>query len=329
MCEIKVLDCTLREGGYVNNWQFGHENISEIMINLTKAKIDFIECGYLKPVNFNKNKSIFSTVSDIETSFKNKNLALMINFGEYTDIPQGTNIFLRIAFKKHEYKSALDYCKKLKDNGNKIFINPMHTNTYSDDEFTDMINIVNKIQPYAFTVTDSTGSMKKDDLQMIMTKINDNLNEDINLCFHSHNNLQLSFPNSEYLIKNCKKRDLILDSTLSGIGRGAGNLCTEVITRYLNDYYGKNYDTNIILELIEKYIDLIYKKTPWGYSVPYYLSGVYGCHPYYAGYLIDRALSYEEMDKILQKIPQDKKTTYNEELIKNLLKMLNFLNYEV
>lgn len=318
MSNIKILDCTLREGGYVNNHEFGAKNIKEIIDGLKKSNIDFIECGYLKKTHYNPNMTIFNRVSDIE---EQNNLVFMINFGEYDIdfIPENTDNFFRIAFKKHQFKDALNYCKKLKNKGCKIFVNPMHTMTYQENELINLIEEVNEICPYGFTITDSTGSMKEKDLFWIINIIKKHLNEKINLCFHSHNNLQLSFANAQYFIQNCSERNIIIDSTLSGIGRGAGNLCTEIIALYLNKFCAKDYKISTILDTIDTNIKPVFEKNSEGYSFPYYLSGLYGCHPYYAKYLINKGLTYETTDKILKAIPDAKKSTYDEDLIKKLL----------
>ena len=93
MSNIKVLDCTLRDGGYVNNWNFSYKNICKIINNLIKAKLDYIECGFLKPVEYNDDKSLFNKISDLNKLIPQSNnhtqFTLMINFGEYdaNDIP--------------------------------------------------------------------------------------------------------------------------------------------------------------------------------------------------------------------------------------------------
>ncbi len=114
-------------------------------------------------------------------------------------------------------------------------------------------------------------------------------------------------------------RNIIIDSTLSGIGRGAGNLCTEIIALYLNNFCRKSYKITPILEAIDKCIKIIYNKNPWGYSVPYYLSGLNNCHPDYAKFLINKSFSYEKINEILRKIPADMKSTYNKDLLKDLI----------
>ena len=149
--------------------------------------------------------------------------------------------------------------------------------------------------------------------------INNNLNKSISLGFHSHNNLQLSFPNAKTLMQISKDRELIIDSTVFGMGRGAGNIHTELITKYLNDNYRAKYNLLPILNVVQKYINPIFEVNPWGYSVPYYLAAINHCHPNYAKYLIDKGIeSVDLIDNILRNIPEDKKTNYDISVIDKL-----------
>lgn len=328
MSNIKVLDCTLRDGGYVNNWDFGYKNIQKILTNLINANLDYIECGFLKPLDYNENKSLFSKISDFGELLASLNngrtkFTLMINYGEYDidNIPICTckNIALRIVFKKEQRLNALKYCRLLKDKGYSVFVNPMHTNTYSSYELLELVKAVNELRPEGFTIVDTTGAMREKDILTAFYIVNSTLDKDIALCFHSHNNLQLSFSNAQCLMKVCKDRELIIDSTVFGMGRGAGNLCTELITQYINDNYGGHYDIIPILKIVDEQINPIFAKTPWGYSVPYYLAATNHCHPNYAKYLVDKqTVPVEFINNLLQSIPDNKKSIYDVNLIKQL-----------
>lgn len=327
MSNIKVLDCTLRDGGYVNNWEFKKNNISKILSNLVNAGIDYIECGFLKPKDYNEDQSLFSRIEQLDSLVSRDShstkYTLMINFGEYdiNTIPdcRNKNIMFRIAFKKTQLSEAIEYCKQLKNKGYGIFINPMHTNTYSISELLKLIEQVNTIQPVGFTIVDTTGGMKKKDILTYFYTIISELNDNIALCFHSHNNLQLSFSNAQCLMEICNNRELIIDSTVFGMGRGAGNLCTELITQYINDNYNGHYDIVPILKIVDEQINPIFAKTPWGYSVPYYLAATNHCHPNYAKYLVDKqTVPVEIINKLLQNIPNNKKAGYDVNLIKQI-----------
>lgn len=327
MSNIKLLDCTLRDGGYANEWLFGENSIKTIIENLISSNVDIIECGFLKPIIYNPNKTLFSCIEDLKTQlpkiYDMKKFTLMINFGEVDidDISdcKDPNIALRIVIKKTEITEALDYCNKLNKKGYEIFINPMHTNSYSIDELKALAYEVNKIAPSAFTITDTTGSMSEKEALNIFETLNKNLSPDISLCFHSHNNLQLSFANALAIIKACKNRNLIIDSTVFGMGRGAGNLCTELIMQYLNDNFNKNYNILPILKIIDTQISPIYPQKPWGYSIPYFLSAINHCHPNYAKILAEKNdLPLDTIDMLLKKIPEENKSIFDKDLINKI-----------
>lgn len=330
---IKVLDCTLRDGGYINNWEFGFDNIKNIIDTLSKSNLDYIECGFLKNTNYKEEKSVFSNISQLKKISNSDNLCLMINYGDIKikDLESSDNITLRIAFKKHERFEALEFCKTVKVKGFKIFINPMVTDSYTNEELSDLISRVNKISPIALTIADTIGEMTTDEITDLFKRIDSQLDKKTAICFHSHNNLQMSFRNAETLIKLCNKdsnndfqekrqqRDLIIDSSVFGMGRGAGNLCTELITKYLNKNYQKKYNITSITEVSHKYIMPIYEKTPWGCSAESYLAAINHCHPNYVKFLSEKGFKTEEMNKIFQAIPEEKKSVFDKEFIEKLV----------
>ena len=137
---IKILDCTLRDGGYVNDWEFGKDTIKSIIKNLIEAKIDYIEVGFLKNTDENtEEKSIFTSIDDINRVIvenKNKSQILaMIIYGKY-DISniKKSNVLdaIRVTFKSNEIDDAISYLSKIKDMGYKIFANPTNVDSYSD-----------------------------------------------------------------------------------------------------------------------------------------------------------------------------------------------------
>lgn len=327
MKNIKILDCTLRDGGYVNNWDFGYENIKKIIAELVNSKIEYIECGFFKKEKYKSDKSLFNSFEQLENllpkSSNNTKFTLMINYGDFlnNEIPlnKSKNIALRIVFKKEKRYEALEFCKNLKEKNYEIFINPMNTINYNSSELLELIEKINQIAPNVFTIVDTNGEMKNKDILSLFYLIENNLNPKIALGFHSHNSLQLSFSNAKTLLNQNTKRNLIIDSTIFGMGRGAGNLQSEVLTQYLNDNYNKSYNIISILKIIEEQINPIFTKKPWGYSVPYYLAATNSCHPNYATYLIKKqTLSLEKINTILKNIPENKKTNYDKELIKKL-----------
>ena len=319
---IKVLDCTLRDGGYIIDWMFQKDCIKSITDNLSRAKIDFIECGFLKECEYNPDKTFFDTPERVV--LKSGRASLMVNFGEFSSenfqYAYENSPIIRVAFKKHLIKEALEYIQTLKDKGWDVFANPMSTNTYSKEELASLITELNKIEPYGISIVDTLGNMYENDVIEIFKFIDDRLEKNISIGFHSHNSMQLSFSNTKALLKAGIEREIIIDSCVYGMGRGAGNLCTELITKYLNDNCGKSYKIPPILKIITKNLKPIYNKKPWGYSTPYYIAAIHGCHPNYANHLVNLGFTDEKIDEIIALIPEEKKTSFDKELLQNILK---------
>lgn len=330
MFNIKVLDCTLRDGGYVNNWDFGLTNSQKFLKNINEAHIDYAEIGFLKDCEYNIEKTIFNNIKQINNiipiDFKQySKIVAMIVYGKFDInkiVPKSEDIKLdaiRVTFKKNELESVFNYLEKIKNCGYEVFANPTNIESYTDTELLNILKKVNKLKPYGFSIVDTNGVLKEKDLQRLFYLIDHNLDKDIALCFHSHNNLQLSFSNAQCLMKNCHNRELVIDSTVFGMGRGAGNLCTELLTQYINDNYDGQYNIIPILKIVDEQINPIFAQTPWGYSVPYYLAATNHCHPNYAKYLVDKqTVPVEIINSLLSSIPQQKKSTYNQELIRQI-----------
>lgn len=146
-----------------------------------------------------------------------------------------------------------------------------------------------------------------------------NLKEGIWIGFHSHNNMQLAYSNAQSLVDAQTNRNLIIDASVYGMGRGAGNLNTELFVGYLNENVEGEYDLKPLLNVIDEVIDSFYQQNYWGYSLPNYISAVHWAHPNYAGYLSEKnTLTVENMDDIFLMIPQGKRFEFDRDYIENL-----------
>ena len=144
MKRIRILDCTLRDGGYINNWKFGYENIKDTVQRLIQAGIDIIEAGYLSSKgDFSADESQYSSVDAIKRIIpadrKNTLIAVMINCGDYDAelLPQydGTGPdCIRVCFHKAQALQAVELCRKIKEKGYKVYFQPMVALSYSDAE---------------------------------------------------------------------------------------------------------------------------------------------------------------------------------------------------
>jgi len=326
---ISILDCTLRDGGYCNEWNFGNTNIHKCIGDLTLSNIDIVECGFVsEKVSFDPDRTVFDSIDRITqfipVNHKNTEYVAMINFGEckIDAIPNhkpGMIDGIRIAFHKKDAKQAIEFCKSICEKGYKVFIQAMVSMNYRDDEFVRLISDVNKLSPYAFYIVDSFGTMKKNDIMRYFGMVLDNLDDSIIIGFHSHNNLQLAYSNAITILENRVGRNVIVDSSVYGMGRGAGNLNTELFVDYLNNEYDADYIIGPILTMMDDVINYFYQKSPWGYSLSNYLSAVHNVHPNYAGYLSDKhTLTVESMNRIFDLMDEGKKAVYSKEYAESL-----------
>lgn len=329
MNKIQVLDCTLRDGGYCNEWRFGFDNAKLITAGLVEANIEIIECGFVTNKGvYNLDATKFNTFDQIAAIIpenrNNKIFVAMANYGEYDidAIPpyDGTSVDgIRIAFHKKNRYEALKLCKKIKDKGYLVFIQAMVSLSYTDDEFLELIRLVNEFEPYAFYIVDSFGMMKGKDLTRLFYMVEHNLKENIWIGFHSHNNMQLAYSNAQKLTTVQTSRNLIIDSSIYGMGRGAGNLNTELFVEYLNENAGKQYDLKPLLTIIDKILNPFHEMKYWGYSLPNYISAAHNAHPNYAGYLDEKkTLTFEDMNAIFDMMDDDKKVSYDKMYIEEL-----------
>lgn len=329
MGNIRLLDCTLRDGGYCNQWNFGQQNIKKIIMGLEESGVEIIECGFLSEnIQYNKDSTKFCSLDQAERfitqSKKNTQYVCMVNYGDVdiNFIPEYQNGMIdgiRIAFHKEKMNDALKLCKQIGERGYKVYIQPMVILDYSDEEFLFLLHKANEMQPYAFYIVDSFGVMKKKQLIRIFYMTEHNLDENICIGFHSHNNMQLSYSNAQELLAIRGNREVIIDCSVFGMGRGAGNLNTELFEQYLNDNYNKKYNINPLLMIYDEILSVFYNKKNWGYSLDNYLSATYDCHPNYAGFLNEKnTLSIGDMDKIFQTLDSNKKNTFDKEYIEQL-----------
>lgn len=332
MNHIKILDCTLRDGGYINNWEFGNKNILKVIEKLISSNIEIIECGFLDSnINKEQDTTRFKNIDILNNLLQNINpnsnqlLVAMIDYNKYDlkSLPVVTKdskiTGLRVAFRKSNFKEALEDMKIIIEKGYKLFVQPMSTSRYSDDDLDYLINKTNELNPYALYIVDTQGSMFPENFESIFEKFVSKMNLNIKLGFHSHNNMQLSYAIAIEFINLAKNREIIIDSSIYGMGRGAGNLNTELLADYLNKKYNKDYKIENILELIDSYFNALHKNFGWGYSLAHFLSASNETHPNYASYLLGtKRLSINEIKALLEKIPNSEKYEFDKSLIENI-----------
>ena len=333
----KILDCTLRDGGYINHFRFGSAIMTDIVDRLSKASVDIVECGFLQTDAADPETSLFSDVASVKRIIQKKNsntmYVAMIQIGAI-DIDaiapcDGQGIDgIRLTFHEHEIEEAFVFAKQLKEKGYQVFIQPVGTIGYTEEALLKLVQRVNALMPYAFYIVDTLGTMYKKDVLRLFHLVNDHLDAAICMGFHAHNNIQLSFANAQELLDVCGNREMILDASVFGMGRGAGNLNTELITQYINDNIGYRYDMTQILEIMDLYIKPLSLQYQWGYDAPYYISSAAGCHPNYASFLINKqTLRVQDIYGILNNLAVEERHLFNKGYIEK--KYMAFMDHHV
>ena len=323
MDKYSLLDCTLRDGGYVNDWEFGHNVITGIYKKLDLAGTEYIEVGFLDDRRkFDINRTIMPNTECFNALFENipKLNAIpvaMIDFGtcDIRNIGECSASFIdgiRVIFKKEKIREALPFCQAIKEKGYKLFIQAVSITSYSDDELTEYVDKINNISPYAFSIVDTYGLLNSKKLTHYFKLIDEQLDPQISMGYHGHNNFQLAFSNTIRFLELKTERNLIADSTVYGMGKSAGNCASELISFHMNQYFEKDYDVSQILETLDTDIMPIYRKRYWGYSYNFFMSAMENCHPDYVKFLLDkRTLTASSIKEILDGIPEDKKLSFD------------------
>ncbi len=331
MKNIELLDCTLRDGGYVNDWEFGHDNLVILFERLVSSEVDYIEIGFIDDRReYDENRSIAPGTANMSRLYEglDKKDAFVVGMIDYgtCDIsliqPQAETIMdgIRVIFKKQKMHEAIKYMKQIKSLGYKVFCQAVSITSYDDDELEELIMLVNDLDPYAFSLVDTYGLLHKEQLMHYYNFANIHLNEDIRLGYHAHNNFQLAFANCVELIESADdSRKILIDGTLYGMGKSAGNAPIELLANYMNSHLDKHYHVNQMLEAIDVTIMDIYRRIPWGYNMKFFVSASNDCHPNYVTYLMDKKkLSMSSINHILAKLEGEKKLLYDQDYIESL-----------
>lgn len=347
MKNIKILDCTLRDGGRIIDCKFPDDEIRAISTRLAKAKIDIIEIGFLRDwhdVKYQGDSTFFTDVDQIapfvDRTIGNAEYVAFVDYGmfDFSSLKpfDGRSIDgIRVGFTKQDFNAKFDdivsQMNLVKDKGYKLFIQGVNSLSYSDQELLGLVEKVNRIKPYGFGIVDTYGAMYMDDVDRIYGLVDHNLEEDITIDFHSHNNYQLSFAFAQEIIKlnRSTNRKIILDATLNGMGKCAGNLNSELILDFLVRKMNYDYDFDAILDIIDDHIYNYCLKFDWGYSIPALMGGIYKSHPNNIIYLTEKfRLATKDIKYIISMIDPMKRSRYDYDYIKQLYDEYNHIKVD-
>ncbi len=327
----QLLDCTLRDGGYVNDWEFGRMHLLSIFERLCSSGVDIIEVGFIDERRpYDVNRSIYNDTASIArtyegVSYRPRMVVGMIDYGtcSLSHIQNQKDSFLdgiRVIFKKQKMHEAMAYCAELKKLGYKVFSQLVSITAYDEKDLIEITSLVNEVKPYAVSMVDTYGLLTPKRLLNYYNYLDEHVDPKINIGFHAHNNLELGFANCMAFLDKPTSRNTLVDGSLYGMGKSAGNAPIELVAQYMNSNHGSDYKLSAMLEAIEESIKSIYHQKPWGYKTIFYLSAIHECHPSYVDlYLKKDNLSLSLINELLKRIqPHDRKLlfdrTYAEEL---------------
>lgn len=297
--EIKVMDCTIRDGGLMNNWQFSDEFVKAVYEALVASGADYMEIGYKSsekaysrkengPWKFCDEKDLRRIVGDNKTGLK---LSAMADIGriEYTDIqPKKDSVIdmIRVACYAHQIDKAIALAEHCMDKGYETTINLMAVSKVNERDLEEALNDISKSRVPIFYVVDSFGSMYCEQIELLVRKYKGAL-PGKTIGIHTHNNMQLAFSNTiTAIIEGCN----MLDSTLLGFGRGAGNCHTETLIAFLKN---PKYKLRPIIKVIQEHLIPMQQKIDWGYHIPYLITGMLNEHPKSAMEWMDSEEKYD------------------------------------
>jgi 4-hydroxy 2-oxovalerate aldolase len=275
---MKILDCTLRDGGYYTNWDFDRRVVKTYLKSFNSLPVDYLEVGYRNPTQIGyKGEYYYCPPSTLNFLKRNtdKKLAIILNekdvrlemIDSLLNPCLGVVDMIRMAVDPINFKRALSLAKAVKSKGFEVAFNVMYMSRWDDyPEMMSDLKYMDGIVDY-FYLVDSFGGVFPNDVTNTVIKVRSLSN--VKIGFHGHNNLEMALANTIAAIE--AKVDIV-DATITGMGRGAGNLKTELLLTVLNQQPKFDVDFNSLSEVTAVFQDLqdVYK---WGTSLPYMVSG--------------------------------------------------------
>jgi 4-hydroxy 2-oxovalerate aldolase len=282
---IKVLDCTIRDGGICNNWRFDRAWVKRSFEALQAAGVDYMEIGYrTREGSFDRSKvgewRFLEEEVLAEVTAANNNtmkIAAMLDVGRVDpgDIKRrGETVVntIRIATYAHQLKEARRLLDKALEEGYETFMNVMAVSTLEPAEVDAFLDELRDSGVHNVAIVDSFGALFPYHVGHLVRVYQNRLGEKIKVGIHTHNNQQQAFANTITAIDEGVD---FVDATIHGIGRGAGNCPLELLLFYLDN---PRYDVRPLLELVDEYATLR-DELRWGYHLPYAITGFYNVHP--------------------------------------------------
>jgi 4-hydroxy 2-oxovalerate aldolase len=283
--QIKVLDCTVRDGGLINKWQFSDDFVRRIFYALSRAGVDYMEIGYKSSEKyfsraengawkFCSEDDLKRVVGDLDTTMK---LSAMADIGRIDPediLPKKESVLdmIRVACYVKEVDKGISLAHHCMEKGYETTINLMAVSKVLERDLDEALDDLSKSQVPVVYLVDSFGAMYSEQIHFLAKKYFEAL-PGKELGIHTHNNQQLAFANTiEGIIAGINR----LDATLYGMGRGAGNCPLELLLSFLKN---PKFDIRPVLEVIQEILIPLKGEIEWGYHIPYMITGMLNEHP--------------------------------------------------
>ncbi len=284
--KIKVLDCTIRDGGLINNHDFDFRFMRAVYKALVLAGVDYMEIGYknskklFSPKEFGKwkfcdDQDIREVIEGVESNTK---ISVMVDVDrvDIEDIlPRKDSpvAMIRVASYVKDIDKAIFLVNHFADKGYETTVNIMAISRALDNELSEALEQLEKeSKAKVIYIVDSFGALYQETIEFLIKKAK-SIIKTKEIGIHAHNNQQLAFSNTiEAIIHDAN----FVDGTVYGLGRAAGNCPLELILGFLKN---PKFDIRPVLDLISKEFIPLREKIEWGYIIPYAITGILDEHP--------------------------------------------------
>lgn len=294
MSHVSVLDCTIRDGGLVNGWDFSQEFVADLYRSLSLANVDVMEVGYKNspklvsvenagPWAFLDEGLLRETIAKKTTT----KLSALVDIGRVDEndiLPREKSLLdlIRVACYAKDVDKAIDLVNRFHDMGYETSVNLMAVSTVPERDVNEALILLSRCPVDMVYVVDSFGSLYPNDIIHLVRKFQTYLPDKV-IGMHTHNNLQLAFANT---ITGAHQGAKFLDSSVFGMGRAAGNCPTELLVGHLEGALeghphpgGPRYSLAPVLDIIERRFVALRNQVEWGYTIPYAVTGLLDEHP--------------------------------------------------
>jgi len=281
----KIVDCTIRDGGLVNNWDFSVEFVQHLYEGLNEAGVDYMEIGYKNSPKLLGGADSSGPWRFLNDDFlkkvipqkKNTKLSALVDIGRVDEndiLPRNESLLdlIRVACYSKDVDKAIDLVNKFHERGYETTINIMALSNVMEKDLLENLEMIKDCPVDVVYVVDSYGSLEPSDIQYLVEKFMRHL-PDKKLGIHAHNNMQLAFANT---LLASQLGVEYLDASVYGMGRAAGNCPTELLVTRLKN---PKYNLRPVLGIIERYMVPLREKEEWGYLIPYMITGTLDEHP--------------------------------------------------